>query len=153
MNWFLAMFLVLALSLVISIVDAVLRGRVSNSLRWVESEGMPLELQLARLIMSETPVSTLFPRPLHGTPDQVFMTRKGKLVLVDTKVRRNGRVKHSDIIQLGVYRIILSQTRREPIARHGYIRVVQQIGTQRRVSYRRVNIPSAQSVLKLANAA
>lgn len=95
--------------------------------RWQRAETMPLELRTAELLLSECPVWTYTPLPLHGVPDQVYEALNGDLIVVDTKARRAPRVYLSDIVQLSVYGVILRHTRFAPVASrtvrpYGYVR-------------------------------
>lgn len=127
------LFLVLALS--VTAIDWVSRRVFGQRVVWAAREGLPRDLQLGQLLMSETPISTRHPVALHGTPDQVFISRKGELVPVDTKLRRDASTTTSDRMQLSIYATILSHTRHEPVADYGYIRAVT---AGRRTRYRKV---------------
>lgn len=152
MTWIFSFIAVICTAGAIGIIDQAMKRKVRSATEWFESEGMPMELQRSRLVMSEESISTMQPIALHGIPDQVFLNLRGCLVLVDTKVRRNGKVKPEDLIQLGVYRVILTHSRKEPVANYGYIRIVRNVGSQRRVSYKKVSIPTASTIIGLARA-
>ncbi|PXX95941.1 PD-(D/E)XK nuclease family protein [Halomonas sp. LBP4] len=127
------LFLVLALG--VTLIDAISRRVFGKRVHWTAQERMPRELQLGKLVMSESPISTQYPVALHGTPDQVFLNHKGVLVPVDTKLRRDARTTGADRLQLSVYATILAHTRSEPVASYGYVRVVT---SGRRPRYRKV---------------
>lgn len=61
------------------------------------------------------------PIPVCGTPDVVWIDKKGVLIVGDYKSRTSGQVQESDIIQLSVYRILLEHTQRRTVANKGYV--------------------------------
>lgn len=118
---------------------------------WQIEEGMPAELAAGRLLLSESPVWTVYPIPLYGIPDQVYATPDGALVPVDTKVRLRDSVSVRDIVQLSVYRTIFAYTdhpllRGRSIRPYGYLR----FSSHGRVRYVRVTLYSIATVMRLS---
>lgn len=111
-----------------------------------ELEAIPEHLKGAEVVMNEGWLRTNVPVPLHGKGDQVLKTTDGLLVPIDTKTRKHIRVKDSDIIQLGVYATILRNTRKEPVADIGYIRVVTPDGA---VKYLPIILPTDDQIVQL----
>lgn len=115
-------------------------------------EALPAALQGARLVLSESELSTDVPVPIHGRGDQVFLAN-GWLVPVDTKRRSKPAVYLKDIIQLSAYGFILARASRTlfgqnyPVASHGFIRAV--VG--RDVTYIPVKLLSSTQVIALWN--
>ena len=104
------------------------------------TERMPRILRRAELVLSEEPIRTLHPVPLHGRPDQVYALEQGRgaLVVVDTKRRFDARVTVDMVIQLSVYATILRHSPlrgREgvEVASWGYIRFSRRGRTPRYV--------------------
>ncbi|GHB14279.1 hypothetical protein [Modicisalibacter luteus] len=114
----------LAMAVMTTVIDLVSRRVFGKSVHWAVREGLPRDVMLGQLVMSETPIRTRQPVALHGTPDQVFLNRKGCLVPIDTKLRGKARATHADRMQLSVYATILRHTRAEPVADYGYVRTV-----------------------------
>lgn len=129
----------------------VMTGQVARRILWWRKEGMPLELRSSTLLLNEAEISTREPVPLHGRTDQVFLTDKGKLVLVDTKTRDHFQVYESDIIQLSVYAVILGRcyagTHR--VSKTGYVRVVIVKDGRELVRYLRVRLLPERKVIAL----
>lgn len=123
---------------------------MSRSVAW--REALPAALQGARLVLSESELSTDVPVPIHGRGDQVFLAN-GWLVPVDTKRRSKPVVYLKDIIQLSAYGFILARASRTlfgqtfPVASQGYIRTV--VG--REVTYLPVKLLSSTQVIALWN--
>lgn len=136
---------------VIALLDILLKALLGKCVCWASEENMPHRLMMSRLFLSETPLSTRTPIPLHGTPDQVFMARNGQLLLVDTKVRGRHRVEKADIVQLSVYRVILAHTHiGRPVASFGYIRtVVPNAPLRHRARYHKVRLLSESAVISI----
>ncbi len=115
-------------------------------------EALPPALQGARLVLSESELSTEVPVPIHGRGDQVYLAN-GWLVPVDTKRRSKAVVYRKDIIQLSAYGFILARAsgrlfgQTYPVASHGFIRLV--VGRQ--VSYVPVKLLSSTQVISLWN--
>ena len=62
------------------------------------------------------------PVPLCGTPDVIWITHRGKLVVGDYKSRDHvQQVFDSEIIQLSVYKLLLEKTQSRPVANYGFI--------------------------------
>ena len=62
------------------------------------------------------------PVSLCGTPDVVWITGSGKLVVGDYKSREHFRqVFDSEMIQLSVYKLLLEKTQPKPVANYGFI--------------------------------
>lgn len=150
----LAFLLLIPAVVAIALLDVVLRTVLGSSVWWSTEDNMPVRLMLSTLYLSEAPLSTQSPIPLHGTPDQVFLSRRGQLLLVDTKVRGRHRVDQADIIQLSVYRVILAHTQgSRPVARFGYIRTVTPNAPSRhRVRYHKVRLLPERTVVSLHQA-
>ena len=95
----------------------------------VWKENLPDELVGARVVLSESNISTTVAAPMHGRVDQVFLAKSGWLVLVDTKRRKSAKVFLKDVIQLSVYRFILERSCKDifgsvaPVSGTGYIRI------------------------------
>lgn len=123
---------------------------MTRSAAW--REALPAALQRARLVLSESELSTDVPVPIHGRGDQVFLAN-GWLVPVDTKRRSKSAVYLKDIIQLSAYGFILARAsstlfgQNYPVASHGYIRAV--VG--REVTYIPVKLLSSTQVIALWN--
>lgn len=117
---------------------------------WFADENMPVVLRKAELFMSEQEISTDSPIPLHGRVDQVFLTKHGLLIPVDTKTRDTHRVYESDIWQLGVYAVILQARYRYPVCSYGFVRTVLRTETTRDVRYHAVRLPSLQNVIRMS---
>lgn len=109
---------------------------------WRRSERMPAELRDAEIFMNEETVSMTDPVPFHGRVDQVFLTRSGTLVLLDTKYRLSGQVHGDDIVQLSCYAFALRKSCGTPVAKHAYLRMVQDEDGSRTVSYVKVDLKS-----------
>lgn len=112
-----------------------------------EKLAIPAELRGATLVLSEVMIRTLLPVQLHGKPDQVVKTTKQVLVPVDTKTRKQAKLKMSDVIQLGVYAAILRNTRNEQVAEIGYVRVMHP--ETHRVVYLPVKLMTDLEIVKL----
>lgn len=129
-----------------------LKARQQTQQQWWDKERMPEELRGARLFMNEEDIRAFEPVPLHGRVDQVFETRNGVLVPVDTKTRKYFRVYDSDIIQLSVYRLILEKMygNRHTVSQHGYIRaVVLSEHGKENIRYLRVRLLSEGEIVEL----
>lgn len=105
---------------------------------------MPAELATARLVMSEKEMRINRPARFVARVDQVFQTKAGQLVLLESKRRKSSRVFDSDVIELSVQSVVLSR-RGYRIAPHGYVRTV----VRGRPSYHRVRLYSEDVVLML----
>jgi hypothetical protein len=142
--------LITVFALLVGAIDKCFVRTRDDAADWMDRDGMPLELRLATLVMSESAIRTQLPIPLHGIPDQVFRTWTGKLVPVDTKLRQFAKVHTSDIIQLSVYRVILRHSQQQPVAHYGYVRVVtkRSDGTTR-ARYVRRRLMSERAVIAL----
>src|SRR5690554_6838182 len=108
---------------IVSWVDRRRLQDTNGAHEWHKQEKMPLDLKLGTVFMNETPIRMDSPIAINGRVDQVYLTRENKLVPVDTKSRGRHRVYDSDILQVSIYALILSQSY-ENVARHGYIRTV-----------------------------
>jgi len=87
--------------------------------------------------------------PMHGRVDQVYQTKGGVLIPLDTKLRQANHIFESDIIQLSVYRVILSHKYKAPVAKYGYVRTVVETADGDRVRYIKTNLLSEREVIKL----
>lgn len=116
--------------------------------QWSELEQMPRELQTSTLVMNEQSVSVSKPVPLHGKIDQLFKTQNGYFILVDTKSREVDAVYSSDIIQLSVYRAILSQKYGSAVSMYAYVRIVRG-RFKPKITYRRVRLLGGEAIIHL----
>lgn len=71
------------------------------------------------------------------------------LIPLDTKLRQVNHIYESDIIQLSVYRVILSHKYKAPVAKYGYVRTVVETADGDRVRYIKTNLLSEKEVVKL----
>ena len=90
---------------------------------------MPTELSDGQLIRSEYYIRTEVPRKMHGTLDQLYRVMSGLHVLVDSKTRDKHQVFLKDIVQVSVYRVILTRIGMK-MADYAYFRVVTPDGVQ-----------------------
>ena len=97
--------------------------------RFILKENMPRELSQARLIHSEHYISTLLPRRMHGTLDQLYRLTSGLHVLVDSKTRDKHQVYRKDIVQISIYRVILARNGLD-MADYAFFRVVTPDGVE-----------------------
>jgi len=70
---------------------------------------------------------------LNRRVDQLYRTKKGSLLLADTKTRNRFEVRKSDVDQLKSYRKIIQEMSRfkgQKVEPYGYIRVVKGAGTK-----------------------
>lgn len=109
---------------------------------------MPDELRDARLVMNESDHEAPGPHPLRARLDQVFVTRAGVAILVESKTRNDPRARRADQVQLSAQRAVLERTRPAPLrgaelAAYGYIRVVGDKGVPQ---YRRVALLPTEAV-------
>lgn len=117
---------------------------------WLWRDGAPWELISAQTFLVEERLTALRPVPLIAQPDAVMLTRKGKLVPVNTKFKTDPCIKKGDAIQLSVEAMVLRGTDDERIAgltvaSHGYLRVV----TKGVATYRRVELLREREVIQL----
>lgn len=123
---------------------------MTSTMAW--REALPPALQGARLVLSESDLSTDVPVPIHGRGDQVFLAN-GWLVPVDTKRRSKAVVYLKDVIQLSAYAFVLARASKAlfgqayPVSSQGFIRVV--VG--RKPKYIPVNLLSSTQVIALWN--
>ncbi|MEL6278277.1 MAG: PD-(D/E)XK nuclease family protein [Pseudomonadota bacterium] len=97
------------------------------------NEERPAELRGAKLLLNERLIQISNPIPLSGRPDQVWRTRDGVLVLIDTKTRRTPRVYEYDRVQLSAYAMLLRHSwvkRRGDVAPYGFIRFKSENGVR-----------------------
>lgn len=134
---------------VIAKVDLWRRRGIGDAWGWWETENMPHELRTATLFLSEQDIATSLPVQMHGRVDQVYKTKRGVLIPLDTKSRPMTRVYESDIIQISVYRIILLHQYNVPVANYGYVRTVTETSTGERVRYIKTKLLSERQVVKL----
>lgn len=97
----------------------------SERSRWYRIERMPWRLRRCKVFLNEQEIHTEGPLPMHGKSDQVLEQPNGKLIVIDTKTRARPEVFIHDIIQLSVYRYILTHGYGRKVSPHGYVRVVQ----------------------------
>lgn len=121
-----------------------------TKVEWFHNEDMPRELRTASLVLNERAISIQHPRALRGVVDQGFRTKKGKMVLVDTKTRSSHRIWHEDRLQLSLYFFILEAKGLRDLARHGYIRTVvtSNQSDRRSVHYHKIPLMSTAEILK-----
>lgn len=118
-----------------------------TKMHWFHNESMPRELRSARLILNEAVISTDEPKRIRGQVDQGFRTKKGLLVLVDTKTRSHHQVHQKDVEQLSLYAYILRSNHVRDVARHGYVRTVVFTDNEHRsVHYHRVPLLSGREL-------
>lgn len=88
-----------------------------------ERARMPLEIQDAKLIISEKTIYRNGRRPFAAKTDQVFKTKAGWVIPVETKTRRT--ISPSDLVQISAQAAALNEMRRYKgkVASHGYIRL------------------------------
>ncbi|WP_249554615.1 hypothetical protein [Shewanella sp. 8A] len=122
---------------------------IGDTWAWWKSENMPPELRSATLFLSEQDVSTTLPVPMHGRVDQVYQTKRGILIPLDTKLRQINHIYESDIIQLSVYQVILSHKYKVPVAKYGYVRTVVETADGDKVRYIKTTLLSEKEVVKL----
>ncbi|EPS8934101.1 hypothetical protein ACVJEA_002742 [Vibrio cholerae] len=134
---------------VIAKVDQWRKRGIGDTWAWWKSENMPYELRSATLFLSEQDISTTQPVPMHGRVDQVYQTKNGVLIPLDTKLRQVNHIYESDIIQLSVYRVILSHKYKAPVAKYGYVRTVVETADGDRVRYIKTSLLSEKEVVKL----
>jgi len=151
--WFLWAFILIVVPFIIAKVDQWRKRGISDAVAWWDSEGMPDELRNATLFLSEENISTTNPMPMHGRVDQVYKTKNSflgcLLIPVETKFRKKNQTYDSDIIQLSVYRVILSHQYKAPVAKYGYVRTVTKENGKDNVCYHRENLLSEEEVVKL----
>lgn len=120
-----------------------------TKIEWFHNEAMPRELRSASLVYNERPISMQHPISIRGVIDQGFRTKRGKLVLLDTKTRSSHRVYSGDRLQLSLYAFILSNNGLRDLARYGYIRtVVSSDQDKRSIYYHKIPLMSHAEVLK-----
>lgn len=110
-------FVLIIAPFVIAKVDQWRKRGIGDTWAWWKSENMPYELRSATLFLSEQDISTTQPVPMHGRVDQVYKAKNGVLIPLDTKLRQVNHIYESDIIQLSVYRVILSHKYKAPVAK------------------------------------
>lgn len=142
-------FVLIIAPFVIAKVDQWRKRGIGDTWAWWKSENMPYELRSATLFLSEQDISTTQPVPMHGRVDQVYQTKNGVLIPLDTKLRQVNHIYESDIIQLSVYRVILSHKYKAPVAKYGYVRTVVETADGDRVRYIKTNLLSEKEVVKL----
>ncbi|MBG9433307.1 hypothetical protein I5772_22220 [Klebsiella pneumoniae] len=142
-------FVLIIAPFVIAKVDQWRKRGIGDTWAWWKSENMPYELRSATLFLSEQDISTTQPVPMHCRVDQVYQTKNGVLIPLDTKLRQVNHIYESDIIQLSVYRVILSHKYKAPVAKYGYVRTVVETADGDRVRYIKTNLLSEKEVVKL----
>ncbi|WP_407229578.1 hypothetical protein [Escherichia coli] len=142
-------FVLIIAPFVIAKVDQWRKRGIGDTWAWWKSENMPYELRSATLFLSEQDISTTQPVPMHGRVDQVYKAKNGVLIPLDTKLRQVNHIYESDIIQLSVYRVILSHKYKAPVAKYGYVRTVVETADGDRVRYIKTNLLSEKEVVKL----
>lgn len=80
-------FVLIIAPFVIAKVDQWRKRGIGDTWAWWKSENMPYELRSATLFLSEQDISTTQPVPMHGRVDQVYQTKNGVLIPLDTKLR------------------------------------------------------------------
>lgn len=94
----------------------------------VERRHMPPEIAEARMVLSEELIRVRVPARIVAKPDQVYLTRQGLLVLVETKTRHSNQVRDFDRAEISVQAFAMRHGRpgrlkRHPVAPYGYIRI------------------------------
>jgi CRISPR/Cas system-associated exonuclease Cas4 (RecB family) len=117
----------------------------------VERARMPAEIAGGRLMASEEYFRTRHPKPLGAQVDQVYLTRAGMLVPVETKRRYRKHVTAYDQIELSVQACVLRTARpstwlRHEVADYGYVRVVAE---GREPAYLRVDLLGDDELVRL----
>ncbi|AIJ10649.1 Hypothetical protein ETEE_p1058 (plasmid) [Edwardsiella anguillarum ET080813] len=79
----------------------------------------------------------------------MFKTKRGILIILDTKSRGAHRIYSSDIIQLSAYQLILKHQYSYPVAKYGYVRTVVEDAYGEKVRYLKVKLLSDREVIKL----
>lgn len=133
--------LALAGSLLMLLVIRILSRDELSREQWFWEEGMPWRLRHCKVVLNEQQIYTDGPLPMHGTPDQVLERANGDLVILDSKTRDRAEVFISDIIQMSVYRYILTHGYGRKVSPHGYVRLVQvKPGHKPKVKYKKVRL-------------
>ena len=135
-------YIVLVILLILSLYGIGAQRREKRR-RFILKEKMPRELSEARLIHSEHYIRTLLPRKMHGTLDQLYRLASGLHVLVDSKTRDKHQVYKKDIVQISIYKVILSRNGMN-VADYAYFRVVTPAG----VEYIKQNLLTEEEVIK-----
>jgi len=110
------------------------------------NENYPAKLRGARCIMNEEKIRTVSPVHLSGRIDQLYRTKKGVNIILDTKRRPSKKVYPSDIAQLSVYKVILDNIGHKTSSK-AYIRFPP-IGTESAI-YREVTLLNEKAVINL----
>lgn len=133
--------LALAGSLLMLLVIRILTRAEVDREQWFREEGMPWRLRRCKVVLNEQQIHTDGPLPMHGAPDQVLERTNGDLVILDSKTRDRAEVYISDIIQMSVYRYILTHGYDHKVSPHGYVRLVQiRPGRKPKVKYKKVRL-------------
>lgn len=123
-----AYYLAIVCLLILSLYGIDARRREQRR-KFILKERMPTELSDGQLIRSEYYIRTEVPRKMHGTLDQLYRVMSGLHVLVDSKTRDKHQVFLKDIVQVSVYRVILTRIGMK-MADYAYFRVVTPDGVQ-----------------------
>lgn len=123
------------------------RDRYAN-----ERAQQPAEIASGELVLSEHYLRCDAPRKLGARVDQVYRTREGILVPVETKVRYRREVRPDDVIELSVQASVLRNTRstakpRGEVATWGYVRVAPADGAT--VTYLKTTLLDDASLARL----
>lgn len=130
-------FLVLGLSFLAATFLSRKRDAVGHEVYdWLENENMPSEIRDATIYMNETEIRNA--QGFKRRVDQVYLTRLGNLVVVDTKTRNMHKVYQNDIDQVSEYALILARSEPYPVSSKCYIRTVIIRGTHKSVCYHAV---------------
>lgn len=131
-------FLVLGLSFLAAVLLSRKRDAIGHEIYdWLENENMPSEIRDAVIYMNETEIRNA--QGFKRRVDQVYLTRLGSLVVVDTKTRNMHRVYQDDIDQVRDYALILASSEPYPVSTKCYIRTVIIRGSQKSVCYHAVS--------------
>lgn len=119
--------------------DDDLTEYVRDEQRW-----MPAEIAGAELVQSERQLyATLNGETIAVRPDQVYLTRPGALVPVDSKTREIPKTFDYDAIELSLQALAVAESHvhrgRGAPTTHGFIRIKPKSG-RRRPSYHRVEL-------------
>jgi CRISPR/Cas system-associated exonuclease Cas4 (RecB family) len=114
---------------------------------------MPAEIAAGVLVASEQYFRTRYPKPLGAQVDQVYATREGYLVPVETKRRYRNRPTEYDVIELSTQAAVLRTARPKAlenyqVATWGYVRVVNEL---RHPTYLRVSLLNDEQLVHIYN--
>lgn len=102
---------------------------------WFIIERMPRILRQSELVLNEHEIRGVTGNKLRV--DQVFKSKSGSLIIVDTKTRKRHVTYSADKVQLKKYADALQSNYNQKVARFAYIRTVVLVnsGAERSVKY------------------